>query len=213
VAADGYFAEERVENVAPGETTIADFSLRPRPARVTVTTEQGARILVDGRPQATASFELDAGRHVVSILHRGRVGVAREVSVKRGEEVKLDQPLEHTTRRALVPWLLAGSGAALVFSGLSIGLAVYKEHQARNLLEDDIGTTGDQPPSTLARYERARVWRDRYAVGAWTSGGACVALAGIAALLYYTDNPSPDGVRVEPMATGGAVGATIAGRF
>jgi hypothetical protein len=45
-----------------------------------------------------------------------------------------------------------------------------------------------------------------------------VGLAGIAALLYYTDNPSPDGVRpygarIEPLATAGGAGAAIAGTF
>jgi hypothetical protein len=213
VSAPGYYPMEREENVPQGDTAIADFQLRPKPARVTVNTEDGSRILVDGRSQPTHSFELQAGRHVVSVLHRGRLGVARELTVERGQEMTFDQPLQKTMRRKVVPWLLIGSGAAAALAGASTVLAVQKDHEARNILKLDIQTTGDQPASTRARYYDARTWRDRYVIGAFTWGGACVALAGVAALLYYTDDPSPDGVRVEPMAAPGGGGAAIAGSF
>jgi hypothetical protein len=213
VSAEGYFTQEKVTNVQQGASQIADIELAPKPAKVTVKTEAGAKILVDGRPQPTAAFELDAGRHVVSILHRGREGVARELTVRRGEQLTLDEPLEMTMRRRVVPWLLVGSGLAFALTGVNVVLAVRKDSEASDLHDNDIGTTGDQPRATLDRYNAARAWRDRYVIATWTTGAACVGLAGIAALLYYTDNPSPDGVRVEPLTVSGGAGAAIAGRF
>jgi hypothetical protein len=213
VAADGYFTQEKVTNVQQGASQIADIELAPKPAKVTVRTEGGAKILVDGRPQPGAAFEIDAGRHVVSILHRGRNGVARELTVRRGQELTLDEPLEMTARRRVVPWLLVGSGVAFALTGVNVVLALRKDSQASDLLDNEIRGMGDQTQATLDRYNDARTWRDRYVVASWATGAACVGLAGIAALLYYTDNPSPDDVRVEPMATSGGAGAAIAGRF
>ena len=213
VSADGYFTQEKVTNVQQGASQIADIELLPKPAKVRVTTEAGAKILVDGRLQPAAAFELDAGRHVLSVLHRGRKGVARELTVRRGQELTLDQPLEMTARRHAVPWLLVGSGIALGLTTVNLVLAIRKDHEASDLLDTNIRMQGDQTQATLDRYNNARTWRDRYVVATWTTGAACVALAGIAALLYYTDNPSPDGVRVEPLATSSGAGAAIAGRF
>lgn len=213
VSADGYFTQDKVTNIRQGSSQIADVELLPKPAKVTVKTEAGAKILVDGRPQPAASFELDAGRHVLSVLHRGRKGVARELTVGRGQELTLEEPLEMTARRRAVPWLLVGSGIGLGLTTVNLVLALRKDSQASDLLETNIRMQGDQTQATLDRYNNARAWRDRYVVATWTTGAACVALAGIAALVYYTDNPSPDGVRVEPLATSTGAGAAIAGRF
>jgi len=213
VSADGYFTQEKVTNVQQGASQIADIELLPKPAKVTVNTEAGAKILVDGRPQPTAAFDVDAGRHVVSVLHRGRKGVARELTVRRGQELVLEQPLEMTGRRRTVPWLLVGSGVAFALTGVNVVLALRKDSEASDLLDERIRMMGDQTAATLEQYNDARTWRDRYVTATWMTGAACVSLAGIAALLYYTDNPSPDGVRVEPLATSSGVGAAIAGRF
>jgi hypothetical protein len=218
VSAEGYFTQEKVANVQQGASQIADIELAPKPAKVTVKTEGGAKILVDGRPQVGAAFELVAGRHVVSILHRGRIGVARELAVHRGEQLALDEPLEMTTRRRIVPWLLVGSGLSFALTGVNVVLALRKDSQASELLDTNIHMQGDQTQATLDRYNDARTWRDRYVTATWATGAACVGLAGIAALLYYTDNPSPDdvrpgGVKIEPLATAGGAGAAIAGRF
>lgn len=213
VSADGYFTQEKVTNVQQGASQIADIELSPKPATVKVKTEAGAKILVDGRPQPTAAFEVDAGRHVVSVLRRGRKGVARELTVRRGQELVLDQPLEMTGRRRVVPWLLVGSGVAFALTGVNVVLALRKDSDASDLLDVRIRMMGDQTAATLEQYNDARTWRDRYVTATWMTGAACVSLAGIAALLYYTDNPSPDGVRVEPLATTSGAGAAIAGRF
>lgn len=212
VAAEGYVTQDKVATVQQGANKIVDVELVAKPARVTVKTEDGAHIVVDGRPQPTTTFELPAGRHVIAVTHRGRNAVAREVMLQRGQELTLREPLEKTTRRTLVPWLLVGSGAALAFAGLNVGLALREDGRASDIL-DDINATGNQTSESLAAYDHARTWRTRYAIAAWTSGAAFVGLAGIAALLYYTDNPSPDGVRVEPVILSGGGGAAIGGRF
>lgn len=214
-SAEGYFTETKVENVQPGQAKIVDIELRPRPAKVRIETESGARVLIDGRPQAASpqsGYELPAGRHVISVLHRGRNPVAREVVLHRGQQVTIDAPLDKTFRRTLVPWILVGAGVAGAFSGTNVVLAVRRDARASELLQY-IQRDGDESQATLDAYNDARRWRDRYVTAAWISGAACVGLAGVATLLFYTDNPSPDGVRVEPLATSGGAGAAIAGRF
>ena len=82
VTADGYFPGERTWTATQGSTSIVDVPLTPKPAKVTLDTESGARVSVDGRPIGAASntpIELPAGRHVITLSMRGRIPVAREV--------------------------------------------------------------------------------------------------------------------------------------
>jgi hypothetical protein len=216
VTAAGYFPVDKTSNVPQGTTTIVDVELQPMPARVTVETEPGARIAIDGRLAGTVplgALELPAGRHVLTIARRGRHPVARELVVTRGQQLTLSEPLRPTTRNQLVPWLVgaAGIGTAAATGGAVV--AFRNDRRARSILRDDIRTIGDADLQTLEDYRTAVRWRDRGVRMLWLGGAATLGLTGIAALLFYTDNPSPDGVRVEPVVTAGGAGAAIAGRF
>jgi hypothetical protein len=216
VTAAGYFPVDRTSNVPQGTTTIVDVELEPMPARVSVETEPGARIAIDGRPVGTVplgALELPAGRHVLTISRRGRHPVARELVVARGQQVTLSEPLQPTTRRQLVPWFAGAAGIGAIAATGAAVVAFRNDRRARSILRDDIRTTGDADLRTLEDYRTAVRWRDRGAMMLWVGGAATVGLTGVAALLFYADNPSPDRVRVEPVVTAGGAGAAIAGRF
>ncbi len=214
VVADGYFPGEKEALATQGATTIVDIALVPKPAKVSVITESSARISVDGRPagSGTAALELTAGHHVITILARGREPVAREVVVTRGQELVLREPLQMTRRRKAVPYLIGGAAIATVMLGVTTTFAIVRDGDASDLL-DRLRADGGLTGADKERYDDARVARDRWRTAAFVSGGALAVLGGLAAILYYTDNPSPDGVRVEPMSVTAGAGAAIAGRF
>lgn len=215
VIADGFFPEETSVVVPQGATQIADVRMQPQPAKVTIATTTGARVSVDGRLAGTtpvAPLELPAGKHVITIAMRGRLPIAREVVVARGQEVALRQPLQMTWRRKTVPWLLVGAGSATALFAVSTAFTYVRNGEARDLLAT-IRSDGDYVIADRERYERLRDARDNWRFTAVVSGGALVGLAGLAAVLYYTDNPSSDGVRVEPLRVPAGGGAAIAGRF
>lgn len=212
VVADGYFPGEKEASATQGATTIVDIALVPKPAKVSVVTESDARITVDGRPSAGSRFELTAGHHVITIVARGREPIAREVVVTRGQELVLREPLKTTRRRKAVPYLIAGAAVATAVLGVSATFALLRDSDASDLL-DDLRTTGGFTAADKDRYDRARDARDQWRTTAYLSGGALTVLGGLAAILYYTDHPSPDGVRVEPLHMTGGAGAAIAGRF
>lgn len=215
VTVDGYFPGTREASAPQGATTIVDVPLVPRPARVTIESVRGARVAVDGRPVGTvpiAPQELPAGRHVISISMRGREPIAREVVVTRGQELDLRAPLQMTTRRRLVPWLLGGAAVAAAFAGMTTTFAFIRDNDAEDRLSV-LRLDGGFTQADLDGYDRARRARDRWRTAAYVSGASLAAIIGAAAILYYTDNPSPDGVRVEPLTVQGGAGATIAGGF
>ena len=215
ISADGYFAGTKDAVATQGATTIVDVVLVPRPAKVSIVTESGARISVDGRPAGNApmaALELSAGRHVITILDRGHEPVSREVVVVRGQELVLREPLQLTRRRKTVPYLLGGAAVATAVFGVSTTFAVLRDGDASDMLAA-LRTDGGFTAADKARYDRARDARDQWRMAAYLSGGAMAVLGGLAAILYYTDNPSPDGVRVEPLSVQAGAGAAIAGRF
>jgi hypothetical protein len=50
-------------------------------------------------------------------------------------------------------------------------------------------------------------------MAAYLGGAGVAVLSSLAAILYYTDNPRTDGIRVEPVSVPGGGGAAIAGGF
>lgn len=215
VTADGYFTGNTRIAVGQGQTQIANVQLVPRPARVTLATESGARVAVNGHVSGTtplAPLELPAGKHVITLSMRGRLPVARELVVDRGAEVTLRAPLAMTWRRRTVPWLLAAAGVSGAVMGVSVTFTWLRDDAASDLLQEIRGP-GNATEAQRQRYDRLREARDRWRTASYVSGAGLVALAGAAAVLYYTDNPSTDGVRVEPMTVPAGGGAAIAGRF
>jgi hypothetical protein len=213
VEAAGYKPFDLQENVVQGTTNMIDVALDPKPANVTFDVESDARIEVDGRPLGTTPLTINvpAGAHIVTILHRGREPVVREVVFDRGQELHLTQPLAMTTRRRAVPYVaIVAGGLALVCGGTAIAALV--EDSRASKLNRQI-QTGDQKLSVGLDYQSKLAWRDGLVTATWTTGALALATAGAAAWLYYADHPSPEGAHVAPMAGPGGAGAMLFGSF
>ena len=213
VEAEGYLPADVSERAVQGSNITANVQLAPRPAKVTVKTESGARIRVDGRQAQGPELSLPAGRHVVTITKRGRESVAREITVKRGETLVVDETtLDKTTRRKAVPWVAGAAGVLAVFSTTSlIGALVYDSRAADKL--DSFETEGDKSPSDVSDYNTLVQRRDRLATGAWITGGAALLVGGAALALYFFDSPGDAELRVAPTASADGAGVVIGGSF
>ncbi|MFN0250199.1 MAG: hypothetical protein ACKV2T_25165 [Kofleriaceae bacterium] len=210
VSADGYLPVEKKTVAVDGASQIVEIELQPKPAAVTVKTESGARILVDGRPQSGRQLQLAAGKHLLAIVHRGREPVAREITVSRGEALTVDAPLEKTAKRRAVPWVLGGAG--LLAAGAITTSIVATVHDGRaSDLRDGIDM-GNRPATDGDRYDDEVRSRDRYRTASWLLGGAAVTAGTVGVLLYLFDTPSAEGVRVTPVI-GSTSGISLGGSF
>lgn len=212
VSAPGFAQIERKEVAVKGNAALIPIALQPLPATVTIQTERGARVSVDGSGvDATGPVELAAGRHVVTIVRTGRKPVARELIVSRGQVTTVVQPLEPTLRRRAVKWVVIGGGVLAVLTVGAAGGAIYEDDRANEKLA--LLQQGNSDPSVLDGYLRARDIRDQSVGGVWFVGGATIAVGLTAAFLYFFDTPTAEGLRVEPIAAPGVGGAQVIGRF
>lgn len=216
VAADGYVTAQKTTRSVAGQAQLIEIELRPRPARVTVTTERDARIAVDGRTVAiapTAPLELAAGKHLVTIVRRGREPFGRELVVGRGQAIALTAALEPTARRRAVPYVLGGAGV-LALGALTTGaLAVVHDGRAGDLHAQLV--LGDRPPSDGDRYDREVTARDHDVTATWLLGGAALAAGAAGLWALWFDTPSAEGVRLSPAFSPvhGAAGVDVTGTF
>ncbi len=214
VTAEGYFPIEKKLIAVDGQSSMAEIELHPKPAAVTVKTESGSRISVDGRPVATAptaALEIPAGKHLVTVLHRGREPFAREIDVSRGSVLALPAPLEHTTRRRAVPWVLGGAavlGAAAITTSIVAAVHNSNANHLRDLLD-----AGNRPPRNADDYDAEVRSRDRYVTATWVFGGAAVAAGTIGVLMFVFDTPSAEGVQLAPAIGSGSTGIVLGGTF
>lgn len=216
VSADGYVTAEKTTRAVAGQAQLVEVELMPRPARVTVTTERDAQIVVDGRPVATTPsgpLELAAGKHLLTIVRRGREPFGKELTLVRGQAITLAAPLEQTARRRAVPYILGGAGA-LALGAVTTGiLAVVHDGRAADLHAQI--ALGNRPPSDGDRYDREVIARDHSVTATWLLGGAAVAAGAVGVLALWFDTPSAEGGRLAPALSpvngGASVGVT--GRF
>ena len=188
VSADGYFAVEKKATAVKGQSQLIEIELKPKPAKVVLHTEDDAQIAVDGRP-GSATLELAAGKHLVTIAHRGREPFARELTVVRGQELSIDAPLASTARRRAVPWVATGAVLTAGAATATCVLAFVHDHRASD--QRTLILMGNAPPSAADAYDREVQSRDHYATATWVLGGTALAAAAVAAGLYFFDTPLP----------------------
>lgn len=209
VSADGYLPVEKKTVAVDGASQIVEIELQPEPASVTVKTEDGAHLAVDGRP-AASPLSLAAGKHLLTIVHRGREPIGKELTVARGEKLTIDAPLEKTAKRRAVPWVLGGAGLLAAGAITTSIVAVVHDGRASDL-RDGIDA-GNRPASDGDRYEAEVTSRDRYTTATWALGGTAVVAGTVGVLLYLFDTPSAERVRLSPMV-GSTSGVSLGGTF
>ncbi len=91
VNAPGYLPYEERRHVLDGGHDVVEAELRPQPAHLTVKTEDGAQLTVDGRPLGSTPLpaqDLAAGKHIVTITARGREPVVRELEPRAASRAR-----------------------------------------------------------------------------------------------------------------------------
>lgn len=213
VTAEGYFPLEKKQRAVQGATALVEVSLVPKPAIVKVTTEAGAKISVDGRPGSTM-LELATGKHVITVLHRGRLPFAREVVVARGQELTLPAPLEKTGRRRSAPWVLGGAGVLTVMAtitGIASVVADGKAIDARDQI-----AAGNASPALGDEYDRQVQRRDDLKTSAIVFGASALVAGTVGLGLLLFDQPGPPRIEkfeLAPLAGNGTTGVSAMRRF
>jgi hypothetical protein len=220
-SADGYLPQEQRIRVGNERAMIA-FELVPRPATIAIKSEADARITVDGRPVLLRGMSTDvpAGTRWITVSARGRTPISREVTLEPGQAVTLDAPLQPTAQRRAVRWVEIGAGALLAGTIVTTTVAIVDDFAAANLRDRKPLLTTD-----AGDYNRLRDRRDQFRTASFALGGAALVTAGIALVMYYTDDPSADALLrpienkpdqgFTPMAFGGGrgLGVGYAGGF
>jgi hypothetical protein len=191
--ARGHVPVRRKVRVEAGRLTLVDPVLIEKPGRLTIVSDAGAEILIDGRPQGRAPLpaplELTSGRHRVVVGADGNDVYALDLELGRGEARTINADLSMSTQR-IVAWVVLGGAAVTVSGGILLAIgAASQQRQAT-----DLATIPEkqQRAFTVAEadeYNAKLSTRDnllRLSAGAFVLGG--VALAG-GLLLFGLDEP------------------------
>jgi PEGA domain len=204
---------EKKQRAVQGAASLVEIELQPMPAKLTVKTEAGARITVDGRTTGGSAnvIELAAGKHLVAVTRLGRESWGREITVARGQQLAVSAPLVKTGRRRAVPWVVGGAGVLGAIALASTAGALVANAEASDLR--DAIAAGNATPATGDDYDTQVHRRDDLRTSALVFGGAALVTGAIGFALYYFDRPSAETIRIAPVAspTGGGIGAS--GRF
>lgn len=214
VAADGYLPIRKSKVAVTGLSSLVEVELQPKPAVVKLETESGAQVAVDGRAVATTPappLQLPSGRHLISVLRRGREPFGTELVLGRGQQVTLAAPLVRTARRRAVPYVLAGAGG-LAVGAIATGIFAIVHDRKASDIRDDLAA-GNRAPSDGDRYDDQVRSRDRVVTATWALGGAALAAGTVGVLLYLFDKPSTEGLRFAPTMSPGQGGVTVVGAF
>ncbi|HEY4057281.1 MAG TPA: PEGA domain-containing protein [Kofleriaceae bacterium] len=212
VSADGYAPVEKKKVAVSGISSLVEVELQPEPAQVSVRTESGASLVVDGRAVATtptAALQLPAGKHLLTVLHRGREPYGKELLLMRGQPLTVDAPLQKTGKRRAVPWTVGGAGV-LALGAIATGIGAGVEDGKADDIRADL-EMGNRPPSDADAYDHHVSKRDDYVTATWVLGGAAVAAGTVGILLYLFDQPSAESIHLEPVAGPGVAGVSLSG--
>ncbi|HEX6239310.1 MAG TPA: hypothetical protein VFZ61_00395, partial [Polyangiales bacterium] len=135
------------------------------------------------------NLTLPAGPHQVAVASQGRRVVYRDVTLQRGEELRLALEPERTRQRKLARGLFGVGGVGF---GVSLTLAVFAL-RAQGLAEDFLADheQGMASPEDLNEYHRNVEQRDRLRIATNATLAASVALFITALILHQVDRPNP----------------------
>jgi hypothetical protein len=193
VTAPGYFPEEREVPTAEGGIVAVDVPMREQPGLLTVTSNDGAEIAIDGRAAATTPLsrpiDLTPGTHFVAVTKRGYRAFAQDLDIGRGEAKTLPVKLEVTSQRVASYALLGIAALGIATGGVLAGVALYEQSQAQ-AIDTQRATKGGVTLDQLATYNSRVGMRNdlRTAAGVALGGGAAVGLTAI--FLAVFDQPT-----------------------
>jgi len=193
VTAPGHVSVERQAHAVKGRLTPVDVPLKEQPASLEITADNGAEVLVDGRPSGRAPLpgpiSLPSGEHRVVVGDTGYGVFVEDLTLARGQDKRVNVDLKMTPQRWSA-WFLLGS--AVVTSGVGVGLAVAaagRQRDAKDII--DASTVAKQALSVeqAEEYNSHISTRDNLrrisgiTIGVGVLGGA------LGLLLYSLDAP------------------------
>jgi tetratricopeptide (TPR) repeat protein len=193
VEAPGYEPFERPANTVAGQLTPVEASLTPLPGRIAIASDDGAEIIVDGRPMGRlplpSPLALPSGTHRVVLGRSGYQVFAKDVALERGQEVAVDAPLSMTAQR-VTSWVFFGGAGAGAAAGITLAVfAVRARGEARDIRDaaDDQGRALEV--AEARDYNAALQRRDDFTQAAGATLVLGAASAGVGLLLYLLDDP------------------------
>ncbi|HTM21859.1 MAG TPA: PEGA domain-containing protein [Kofleriaceae bacterium] len=217
--ADGYYPVEEKRQAVAGRLVVAELMLKPMPATVHVRTQGGAHVSVDGRahPEAPGqAVELAAGKHFITVTHRGRYPWMREITVKRGQQLDVAAPL-HTTTQRKIAWGVLGASVVVFGAATFTGIQALSANSNAVDLRDKLNSQG-LTVDELAQYEYYKQRRSDKLDQTLVFAGVGTAVAATGVLMMLFDNPSAEAPMSAPMTAGMRAGITpgglvVSGRF
>lgn len=195
IRAEGYDDGGRTVRVDAGRISLADPPLREKPARVTISADEGAEVLVDGRPMGRTplSLELPSGGHRVIVGQDGYDVFARNLDLGRDDEHLVEADLSMTGQR-IAAWTFIGVSAASGVVGISLAIAGAREQVLARRIADLADPSRTDTPRALTPAERDTYnghisTRDNFARFAGGAIALGVVSGTVGLLLYALDEP------------------------
>jgi PEGA domain len=195
VEAPGTFARDLLGMAVEDRLVVVEASLREVPARLTLHTDAGAAIDLDGKAIGVSplamQLEIPAGRHQITLSERGHVPFAKTLDLHAGEAFSLDADLPTTGQRKASYWVLGGAAVFLAGGGVTTFLAIRAQSDAEDILaRRDAMNIG---AADVSKYYSARDRRDHLVIASTVLYGAGLAAATTGILLWLLDTPHVDG--------------------
>jgi hypothetical protein len=193
VEAEGFFPAEVRVIAVDGRLITGEARLQPKPGHVQLDGSSGGTVAVDGRDIGhlpLPALELPAGRHVITVVERGRNPWVNEVQVDRDKSTRLYPELPQTTQRRAAKWLLGVTCVAAAAAAAAGAVWGTADSSASDLLNKY--NTGTLTLDELNQYNSDRTLRDSWRTGTYVAIGITGALAVITGALYLFDHqPAP----------------------
>jgi hypothetical protein len=193
LAAEGYFDDERTITAGDEGMLGLDITLREKPALLTIKTDAGAALSIDGRNEGAAPFwkpiQLSSGTHLVTITRNGYQAYSAELDLDRDERRPLEVALSRTTQRDASYGLFGVAGAGVVAGAILTGFALAAQNRATDIQELKAGANISE--AQRAEHEASVNERNDFRLAAVGAFGGATLVALLGAGLFVFDRPTP----------------------
>lgn len=222
VSAPGYITEDREIQAVEKVMVPLEITLREEPAYLTLITENGALVRIDGRTVGeaplTKKLEMKPGSHTVVVSLPGHYSRQETIELHAGKTNTLDVPLNTSRQRILSYGLLGLAGVGFIGATVQGAVLLQQEQSARDILQKT--EMGNLSPSELDSFNASVSTAEslRNSTTITTVGASILGVLGV--MTYFSDmrrsvndTPSRESLRVSLTLgpTNGSFG--ISGRF